>query len=151
LARARVETVWDGRTCGDVLCYRQRLARRARAWRKRTNDLRYESKLSREMLKGSFSASRLRWLEDVVETLDLECQKLGFSVVGDGCSVCQSRRHQRTDVSRSRLGTSGRRSYRQVYAAVIDLWTLSASHTRCCGTWRCRRKAYRSVCTRWAL
>lgn len=37
------------------------------------------------MLKGSFSLSRLRWLEDVVEMLDLECQKVGFSWVGDGC------------------------------------------------------------------
>jgi hypothetical protein len=56
------------------------------------------------MLNGSFSARRLRWLEEVVETLDLECQKVGFSV-GDGCSACQSRRHQRTDMSQSRLGT----------------------------------------------
>ncbi|KAL5462668.1 hypothetical protein PMIN07_004788 [Paraphaeosphaeria minitans] len=46
------------------------------------------------MLKGSFSFKRLLWLEEVVETLDLECQKVGFSV-GDGCSVCQSRRHWR--------------------------------------------------------
>jgi hypothetical protein len=49
-----------------------------------SNDLRYESKLSREMLKGSFSASRLRWFEDVVEVLDLECQKVGFSCCGEG-------------------------------------------------------------------
>ena len=46
---------------------------------KRTNDRLYESKLSREMLNGSVSASRLRWFEEVVETLDLECQKVGFS------------------------------------------------------------------------
>ena len=52
--------------------------------RDHTNDLRYESKLSREMLKGSFSPSRLRWLDDVTEMLDLECQKLGFSCCGDG-------------------------------------------------------------------
>lgn len=50
----------------------------------RTNDRLYESKLSREMLNGSVSASRLRWLEEVVETLDLECQKVGFSCWGDG-------------------------------------------------------------------
>jgi hypothetical protein len=56
-----------------------------------TNDLRYESKLSREMLKGSFSASRLRWFDEVVETLDLECQKLGFSCCGDGWRKCQPR------------------------------------------------------------
>jgi hypothetical protein len=36
------------------------------------------------MLKGSFSASRLRWFEDVVEVLDLECQKVGFSCCGEG-------------------------------------------------------------------
>jgi hypothetical protein len=56
-----------------------------------TKDLRYESKLSREMLKGSFSASRLRWFDEVVETLDLECQKLGFSCCGDGWRKCQPR------------------------------------------------------------
>lgn len=50
----------------------------------RTNDRLYESKLSREMLNGSVSANRLRWFEDVVETLDLECQKVGFSCCGDG-------------------------------------------------------------------
>jgi hypothetical protein len=36
------------------------------------------------MLKGSFSASRLRWFEDVVERLDFECQKVGFSWDGEG-------------------------------------------------------------------
>jgi hypothetical protein len=56
-----------------------------------TNDLRYESKLSREMLKGSFSLSRLRWFDDVVETLDLECQNAGFSCWGDGWRKCQPR------------------------------------------------------------
>ena len=56
-----------------------------------TNDLLYESKLSREMLKGSFSLSRLRWFDDVVEVLDLECQKVGFSCCGDGCRKCQPR------------------------------------------------------------
>lgn len=55
---------------------------------KRTNDRLYESKLSREMLNGSVSASRLRWFEEVVETLDLECQKVGFSCCGDGWRRC---------------------------------------------------------------
>jgi hypothetical protein len=55
----------------------------------RTNDRLYESKLSREMLNGSVSASRLRWFEEVVETLDLECQKLGFSCCGEGWRKCQ--------------------------------------------------------------
>ena len=49
-----------------------------------TNDRLYESKLSREMLNGSVSARRLLWLEDVVETFDLECQNEGFSCCGDG-------------------------------------------------------------------
>lgn len=49
-----------------------------------SNDLRYESKLSREMLKGSFSARRLRWFDEVVETLDLVCQNVGFSWCGEG-------------------------------------------------------------------
>jgi hypothetical protein len=49
-----------------------------------SNDRLYESKLSREMLNGSVSASRLRWFEDVVDVLDLECQKVGFSCCGDG-------------------------------------------------------------------
>jgi hypothetical protein len=49
-----------------------------------TNDLLYESKLSREILKGSVSASKLRWFEDVVEVVDLECQNVGFSCVGEG-------------------------------------------------------------------
>ena len=53
-------------------------------WAQRTNDLLYESKLSREMLNGSFSLSKLRWFEDAIEVLDLECQKLGFSWAGDG-------------------------------------------------------------------
>lgn len=52
-----------------------------------TNDLLYESKLSREMLKGSVSASKLRWFEDVVEVLDFECQKVGFSCVGEGFTM----------------------------------------------------------------
>lgn len=53
-------------------------------WAQRTNDLLYDSKLSREMLNGSFSHKRLLWFEDVVEVLDLECQKLGFSWCGEG-------------------------------------------------------------------
>jgi hypothetical protein len=36
------------------------------------------------MLKGSFSLRRLLWLEEAIEVLDLVCQKLGFSCVGDG-------------------------------------------------------------------
>lgn len=36
------------------------------------------------MLKGSFSLSRLRWLDEVVETFDLECQNVGFSCCGEG-------------------------------------------------------------------
>ena len=55
----------------------------------RTKDRLYESKLSREMLKGSVSASMLRWFDDVVEALDLECQKVGFSCWGDGWRKCQ--------------------------------------------------------------
>jgi hypothetical protein len=50
----------------------------------RTNERLYESKLSREMLKGSFSLRRLLWLEEAIEVLDLVCQKLGFSWVGEG-------------------------------------------------------------------
>jgi len=48
-----------------------------------SNDLLYESNDSREMLNGSFSLKKLRWFEDVVEALDLLCQKPGFSG-GDG-------------------------------------------------------------------
>ena len=48
-----------------------------------TNDLLYESNDSLEMLKGSFSLNILRWSDDVLETLDLVCQKLFFSG-GDG-------------------------------------------------------------------
>lgn len=47
-----------------------------------SNDRRYDSNDSREMEKGSFSDSRLRWLEEVVDVEGL-CQKLFFSV-GDG-------------------------------------------------------------------
>jgi hypothetical protein len=36
------------------------------------------------MLKGSFSASRLRWFDEVVDVFDLECQKVGFSWCGEG-------------------------------------------------------------------
>ena len=43
-----------------------------------TNDLRYESNDSREIEKGSFSLSMLRWLEDMVDVGDF-CQKLFFS------------------------------------------------------------------------
>ena len=50
-----------------------------------TKDLLSESKLSREMLKGSFSHSRLLWFEEVVDVFDLECQKDGFWG-GDGWS-----------------------------------------------------------------
>jgi hypothetical protein len=53
-------------------------------WAQHTNDLLYDSKLSREMLNGSFSLSKLRWFDEVMEVLDLECQKLGFSWCGDG-------------------------------------------------------------------
>ena len=49
-----------------------------------TKDLRYDSKDSREMEKGSFSLSMLRWLEDMVDEGDF-CQKLFFSG-GEGCS-----------------------------------------------------------------
>lgn len=43
-----------------------------------TNDRRYESKDSRDIEKGSFSSTRLRWLEDLVEPGYLR-QKLCFS------------------------------------------------------------------------
>jgi hypothetical protein len=49
----------------------------------RTKDRLYESNDSLEMLKGSASLSMLRWFDDVVETLERLCQKLGFSG-GDG-------------------------------------------------------------------
>jgi len=48
-----------------------------------SNDRLYESNDSLEMLKGSTSHSILRWFDEVVEALDLLCQKLGFSG-GDG-------------------------------------------------------------------
>jgi hypothetical protein len=70
-------------SCGAVSGVSERWAMR------HTKDLRYESKLSREMLKGSFSLSRLRWFEDAMDVLDLECQKVGFSCCGDGCRRCQ--------------------------------------------------------------
>lgn len=77
-----VDIVDNGRTCRDVLCHVSScLAVEAG---KLTNDRLYESKLSREMLNGSFSARRLRWFEDVVETLDFVCQNVGFSCCGDG-------------------------------------------------------------------
>jgi hypothetical protein len=53
-----------------------------------TNDRRYDSKDSRDIEKGSFSDSRLRWLEEVVE-VGVLCQKL-FLSVGDGYGECQS-------------------------------------------------------------
>lgn len=56
-----------------------------------TKDRLYESKLSREMLKGSFSPRKARWFDEVVEMLDLECQKVGFSCCGDGWRTCQWR------------------------------------------------------------
>ena len=48
----------------------------------RTKDRRYESNDSRDMEKGSFSLSMLRW-EDVVVDVGVRCQKLLFSG-GDG-------------------------------------------------------------------
>lgn len=54
-------------------------------WVEHTNDLLYESKLSREILKGSFSQRRLRWFDEVVDVLDLVCQKVDFSCCGEGC------------------------------------------------------------------
>jgi hypothetical protein len=50
-----------------------------------------------------------------------------------------------------KTGNAGRRSYRQVDAAVIDLYKPSAFHATCDETWGGRRNAYRSVCIRWAL
>lgn len=52
-----------------------------------TKDLRYESNDSREMEKGSFSLSILRWLEDMVDVGDF-CQKLFFSG-GEGYCIDQ--------------------------------------------------------------
>ena len=52
-----------------------------------TKDLRYESNDSREMEKGSFSLSMLRWLEDMVDAGDF-CQKL-FVSGGEGCCIVQ--------------------------------------------------------------
>ena len=46
-----------------------------------TNDLRYDSKDSREIENGSLSLNILRWLDDDEVVL---CQKLFFSG-GDGC------------------------------------------------------------------
>jgi len=57
-----------------------------------TKDRRYESKLSREMLKGSFSLNKERWwVDEAVERLDLACQKVGFSCGGEGWRTCQWR------------------------------------------------------------
>ena len=57
---------------------------------RRTNDLRYESNDSREILKGSFSLSALRWLEVrlALERLERDAQKDFFSG-GEGCGGCQ--------------------------------------------------------------
>lgn len=67
---------------------RDQLLHAATIWQdRRTNDLRYDSKDSREIEKGSFSLSMLRWLEDMVDVGDL-AQKLFFSV-GEGCSRYQ--------------------------------------------------------------
>lgn len=52
-----------------------------------TKDLRYESNDSRDMEKGSFSLSILRWLEDIVDVGDF-CQKLFFSG-GEGYCIDQ--------------------------------------------------------------
>ena len=54
-----------------------------------TKDLRYDSKDSREIEKGSFSLSMLRWLEDMVDVGDF-CQKLFFS---GGEGYCIDERH----------------------------------------------------------
>jgi hypothetical protein len=48
-----------------------------------TNDRRYDSKDSRDIEKGSFSESRLRWFDEEVVDVGVLCQKLFFSV-GDG-------------------------------------------------------------------
>jgi hypothetical protein len=79
-----VDIVLDGGSRGDVLGLLVGYLRLLYG-RRHTNDLLYESKLSREMLNGSFSLSRLRWFDDVVEALDLECQKVGLPCGGDGC------------------------------------------------------------------
>lgn len=80
------------------------------------------------MLKGSFSLSRLRWFDDVVDVFDLECQKVGFSWCGDGCRNCQPclrHAHAAADAMHPFTcicdGFSGK-SYWQVYAAVVDLY-----------------------------
>lgn len=58
-----------------------------------TNDRRYESNDSREMEKGSFSFTRLRWFEDPAEPGYLR-QKLCFSG-GDGYqSIVSCKSHQ---------------------------------------------------------
>jgi len=87
-ARQLIQTVWIGRPGGDILLGHEYLVRQVRVSGLRTKDLLYESKLSREMLKGSFSDSRLLWFEEVVDVFDLECQKDGFWG-GDGWSNSQ--------------------------------------------------------------
>lgn len=50
-----------------------------------TKDLRYDSKDSRDIEKGSFSFNKLRWFEDIVDVGDL-CQNPFFSG-GDGFGI----------------------------------------------------------------
>jgi hypothetical protein len=62
--------------------------------------------------------------------LDLECQKAGFSCWGDGCGTCQpgsriqtamgATMQQCNNAQASETG-SFEVSYRQIYAAVVDL------------------------------
>ena len=65
-----------------------------------TKDLRYDSNDSREIEKGSFSLSMLRWLEDMVDVGDL-CQKLFFS---GGEGYCIDERHCKNRVRSISLG-----------------------------------------------
>ena len=73
-----------------------------------TNDLRYESKDSREIENGSFSLSRLRWFEEEVVDVGVRCQKLGFSG-GEGYGLFSGKQ-----------SLTLRATYRKVDTTIID-------------------------------
>jgi hypothetical protein len=86
------------------------------------------------MLKGSFSASKARWFEDVVERLDFECQKVGFSWEGEGLRRQHWLRIE-TDAgvaARTLYNRLSARSYRKKATAIVDLCTRrKRPSTRC--------------------
>lgn len=80
----------NGGAGGDVLRKLSECALESAGRPGLTKDRLYESKDSREILKGSSGLRMLRGLEDVVDPFDLLDQKVFVRSVGDGCYCGQT-------------------------------------------------------------